>query len=307
MEGPININMIDRSNILVREERTTLRDPLYGKETPGKPITIERRFISHIIPILKAFVIITLFVMNGSGYSPLGCKIQYLMSDKFWFNKQIIIFFIIYFIINLGGETISKLTNPIQQLIISICTLILYNIIARLGDIWWDKNPWYWPGPMSWFAILVFPLLSIYILDDLRKYYIAENASLIYGNSIDAIKSIEIGMILVSLVLIVWGFLKAVLEARGKYKAAFSFFKFLFGGPLTEDSACSGMDFNKYKKELKTNNKKTNIFGSTILVGLILFVTFSIGYVAVYKSKIEKYFKLLNNKLRNRYTKDKLQ
>ena len=66
METPVNINMIDRSNILVREEKTTLRDPLYGRETPGKPITIHKRLISHIIPILKAFVVITLFVMNGS-------------------------------------------------------------------------------------------------------------------------------------------------------------------------------------------------------------------------------------------------
>ena len=307
MEAPININMIDKSNILVREEQTTLRDPLYGKETPGKPITVERRFISHIIPILKAFVVITLFIMNGSGYSPLGCKVQYLMSDKFWFNKQIIIFFIIYFIINLGGETISKLTDPIQQLIISICTLLLYNIIARLGDIWWDKNPWYWPGPMSWFAVLVFPLLSIYILDDLRKYYIAENASFVYGNSIDAIKSIEIGMILFTLILIGWGFLKAILKAQEKYKAAFSFFKFLFGAPLVEDRACSEKDFNKYKKELKVKNIKTNVFGSAIVVGVLLISTLSIGYIAVYKSEIEKYIRLFKNELRNQNIKSNLQ
>jgi hypothetical protein len=299
--------MIDRSNILVREEKTTLRDPLYGRETPGKPITIQKRLISHIIPILKAFVVITLFVMNGSGYSPLGCKVQYLMSDKFWYNKQIIIFFIIYFIINLGGETISKLTDPIQQLIISICTLILYNIIARLGDIWWDKNPWYWPGPMSWFAILVFPLLSIYILDDLRKYYIAENASFVYGNSIDSIKSIEIGMILFTLILIGWGFIKAVLNAREKYKAAFSFFKFLFGAPLVEEQACSDNDFKRYKKSLDIKDKKTNILGSAMIIGVLLIFTFSIGYIAVYKNKIEKFLRLFKNEIKNQGIKNKLQ
>lgn len=304
METPISINLVDQTNILIREENTTTRDPLYGKEHPGTKITLKKKILSSIIPILKAFVIITLFIMNGSGYSPLSCKVQYLMSDKFWYNKQVIIFFIIYFIINLGGDTISKLTNPIQQLVLSICTLFLYNIIAKLGDLWWDKDPWYWPGPMSWFAVLVFPLLSVYILDDMRRYYIAENASFLYGNKIDIIKSMELGIILFTLFFIVWGFITATIKAKTEYKSTFSFFSFLFGAPLNNKPSCSAINFVKYRKELKTTKGNSNKYTGAMLVGGLLFITFSMGYIAIYKNYIEKHFLIIQNSLRNRAVKN---
>ena len=284
MDDAININMVDETNILIREEN----------------ITTKKKVVTSIIPILKAFVIISLFIMNGSGYSPLSCKVQYLMGDKFWYNKQVIIFFIIYFIINLGGDTISKLTNPIQQLILSIGTFLLYNIIARLGDLWWDKNPWYWPGPMSWFAVLVVPLLSVYILDDMRRYYIAENASFLYGNKIDIIKTIEIGMIFFTLFFIAWGFIKAFIKAKTEYKATFSFFKFLFGAPLGKSGACSAINFIKYRKELKNNKSDTTKYSSVLLISAILFITFTVGYMGIYKDYIEKRFLVIQNALRNR-------
>ena len=46
--------------------------------------------------VFKALIILTLIMVSGLGYIPLGCKTQYLFSDKYWYNKQLVIFFIIY-------------------------------------------------------------------------------------------------------------------------------------------------------------------------------------------------------------------
>ena len=153
MDQIVNLKMVDRTNIIVREEAnpdiagggslltgTGIGGPSEEK-VPGLKIPLKRQVIANLVPILKALVIITLFLLNGIGFSPLGCKTQYLLTRRFWFNKQIVIFFIIYFIINLGGQTVSKMTDPIQQVIISIFVLLFYNVIARLGGIWWVCRP----------------------------------------------------------------------------------------------------------------------------------------------------------------------
>ena len=222
MNAPVNIELMDKSNILVTEENAE-EHSLADDSGPGKAPNIKSILLANSIPILKALVIIMLFLVSSIGYSSLGCKTQYLMSSKFWYNKQIVIFFIIYLVINLGGDTISKLTNPIQQLILSIISLLLYNIMGRLGEIWWNPFPSYWPGPMTWFSIIALPMIAIYILDDMKKYYMAENAVFIHTEKIDAIKVIEIITAGITILLILSGFYKATIQSMKRYKDNFSF------------------------------------------------------------------------------------
>lgn len=226
------LHQVDTTNILVREETDPAPTnvptlPVQG-EKPGHATPLRRLIAANIVPILKALVIITLFLLDGIGFSPLGCKTQYLMSPRFWYNKQIVIFFIIYFIINLGADTISKLTDPIQQLTISVACLLFYNLVARLGNVWWDKNPWYWPGPMTYFGLISLPLVVIVILDDMRRYYMAENAIFVHAKTIDQIKIIELVIIAFTLLIIAIGFGKAVIKSINEHGKYFSFFSIFF-------------------------------------------------------------------------------
>ena len=60
--------------------------------------SISHNIISSASPIFKALTMIMIFIVSNLGYSPLGCKTQYLFSNKFWYNKQLVIFFVIYFV-----------------------------------------------------------------------------------------------------------------------------------------------------------------------------------------------------------------
>ena len=294
MNAPVNIKLMDKSNILVTEENAE-EHSLADDSGPGKAPNIKSILLANSIPILKALVIIMLFLVSSIGYSSLGCKTQYLMSSKFWYNKQIVIFFIIYLVINLGGDTISKLTNPIQQLILSIISLLLYNIMGRLGEIWWNPFPSYWPGPMTWFSIITLPMIAIYILDDMKKYYMAENAVFIHTEKIDAIKVIEIIIAGITMLLILSGFYKATIQSMKRYKDNFSFISFLFGAPMKENikkvaNVCSKTDFINYKREITRRKNITGEEGIMALVKIfgLLFAIMGIGLVGVNYNKIEE-------------------
>jgi hypothetical protein len=307
------LHQVASTNILVREEVDTAPAniptlPVQG-EKPGITPPLRRLIAANVVPILKALVIITLFLLDGIGFSPLGCKTQFLMSSRFWYNKQIVIFFIIYFIINLGADTISKLTDPIQQLIISIAVLLFYNIVARLGDVWWNKDPWYWPGPMTYFGLIALPMVSIVILDDMRRYYMAENAIFIHAKTIDKIRMAEIMIIAATLLIIIYGFIQSALKSfkiHGKY---FSFLAFFWGVPMGSKKTgkverCDSGAIKKIKREvglakrpLYTSNLKVLTQLMTWLLPVIIGMI--IGYFALWKKFAAKIWSIYKNEYRN--------
>ena len=313
MEQSLVIRETDHSNILVREELDDAPTnvptlPVQG-EKPGQKTPFYRLIAANIVPILKALVIITLFLLDGIGFSPLGCKTQYLMSSRFWYNKQIVIFFIIYFIINLGADTISKLTNPLQQLIISVTCLLFYNIVARLGDVWWAKSPWYWPGPMTYFAIICLPLISIVILDDMRRFYMAENAVFLNAQTIDKIKFTELIIIIITLSIISIGFGKALIKSKETHGKYFSFLAFFFGVPMGAKKTgkiekCDQKMLKKIAREvnlakLKPYTSNTSVLYKATQGLLISIAAISLGYFMIYKQSAGKLWKTFKNEYRN--------
>ena len=316
MDKNLNLDLVNRSNILVREEsrpgegndsRVTLSSI---NEKPGSAPPFRHQVLANIIPILKALVILTLFLLEGVGYSPLGCKTQYLLSSRYWYNKQVVIFFIIYFVINLGGDAITKLTNPIQQLIISIVCLFLYNIIGRLGDIWWNKNPWYWPGPMTWFAVIALPLVMVYIFEDIRRYYMVENAIIPSTEIIDNIKKLELWMIIGSIIFITIGFFKSWQQSATIHGKYFSFLAFFFGVPMGNKKTgkiqkCNAKTFIKIEKSLKLSKAKpyhsnVKIGGTLIIVGAVSIIAIIIGYLTIFKNYPIKLWKKAEKKIRDK-------
>jgi hypothetical protein len=282
MDEQVLIKQQQKSNINVVEEQEYMSGPwsiftrISGdvEEGPGEKPPLYKRILMNILPMFKALVIISLFLVNGIGFSPLGCKTQYLFSPRFWFNKQFVIFFIIYFIINLGGYTVARLSDPNKQLILSIICLIFYNITARLGEVWFDKNPSYWPGPLTYFGVIVWPLILLYVVDDMRRYLTASHAVTSNKNEIDSIKWIEVGLMISIAIIMVTGLYKAIKESMKLYGKNFEFISFLFGAPMIltgskvrKPEHCTSELFKKYDKI--TNSKNTS--GMKGFSGLLIF------------------------------------
>ena len=292
MDEQVLLKQQQESNINVKEEESYLSGPWtaltkiagYGEENPGEAPPFYKRILLNILPLFKALVIISLFLVNGIGFSPLGCKTQYLFSPKFWFNKQFVIFFIIYFIINLGGYTVSILSDPNRQLILSIVCLIFYNIIARLGEVWFDKHPLYWPGPLTYFGVIVWPLILLYIADDMRRYLMASHAVSAGKNEIDSIKWIELGLMGLIAIVAIIGFYKAIKQSKKSYGKNFEFISFLFGAPMILKGAktrkaelCTSELFKKYDKITKSEP----VSGAKGFSGLLIFWIAISGFIAL--------------------------
>ena len=134
--------------------------------------------------------------------------------------------FIIYFIINLGGYTITKLSDPRRQFFLSIGALLLFNILARMGEVWFDKNPSYWPGPLTYFGVVVLPLICIYVFDDMRRYLTVNYALNTSKSTIDNLKKVEVGLMIAVALIMVVGFIKAMIESKEKTGKNFNFILF---------------------------------------------------------------------------------
>ena len=310
-----------RSNILVQSEpdyAEGIFDVITGRsdENPGEIAPLYKRFLVNLLPLVRALVVVTLFLVNGVGFSPIGCKTQYLFTSKFWYNKQLVIFFIIYFIINLGGYTITKLSDPRRQFFLSIGALLLFNILARMGEVWFDKHPSFWPGPLTYFGLVVFPLISVYVLDDMRRYLTVNYALNTSKSTIDNLKRLQIGLIgLIGLIMTV-GFVKAIIESKQKTGKNFNFILFLFGAPMAlkgtkkiVETVCSDKLFNKFNKE--TNFKSVKSGGVRALFAyfmIILMLIFS-GFLVTNKKDVEKFFrdKLTPLKTKNKGLKKKAE
>ena len=292
-----------RTNIDVQEETTYttgIFDTIMGKfsEMPGEISPLYKRLLENFLPIVRALVVVTLFLVNGIGFSPIGCKSQYLFTSKFWYNKQLVIFFIIYFIINLGGYTIVKLSDPRRQFILSIAGLLLFNTLARMGEVWYDTNPTFWPGPLTYFGLVLFPLVLIYVIDDMRRYMTANYALNTSKNTITTLKKIEIALMIIVSIIMFIGFVKAYFITKKATGKNFNFILFLFGAPIALkgnkkllNTTCSDLLYKQFDKETNYSvAKSTGIRALLGYFGLIITLIAS-GFFIVNKKDITKYLK----------------
>ena len=197
-----------------------------------------------------------------------------------------------------------------QQLLISIACLFLYNMIARLGEIWWSKNPWYWPGPMTWFGLIALPLVMIYIFEDMRRYYMVENAVVPSSATIDNIKKLELWMIIGIILLIVVGFFKAWQRSAAIHGKYFSFLAFFFGVPMGQKKTgkikqCNAKTFAEIEKNINIAKSKpyhSNFkIGTTLItLGSISIIALIIGYLTIFKNYPIKIWKKIENKIRDK-------
>ena len=291
-----------RSNILVQEETdyaAGIFDVITGRadEKAGEVAPFYKRIMVNLLPLVRALVVVTLFLVNGVGFSPIGCKTQYLFTSKYWYNKQLVIFFIIYFIINLGGYTITKLSDPRRQFTLSIVALFLFNILARMGEVWFDKSPSYWPGPLTYFGLVVFPLISIYVLDDMRRYLTVNYALNTSKSTIDNLKKVEMGLMGLVGIIMISGFIKAIYESKKSTGKNFNFILFLFGAPMalkgskniSNIASCSSKLFNKFNRETNFNKVKPSGINALLTYFLIISMMIFSGFLITNKKDVKKY------------------
>jgi len=291
MDTATLIRLRQRTNIPVTEEAKHMQ--LLGA-LQSKAKLWSNLILPDIIPILKALVIVTLWLTSGLGYTPIGCKTQYLFSDHYWYNKQLVIFFIIYFIINVGGEAVTELKSPVQEFALSVITWLLFNVIGRLGKIWLDKTPWFWPSPLTWFGAIALPLVTMYILDDIRRYFIAEHALKDSEKKINLIKNIEIGLIGIVCIFLIVGFIRVLLQEKKQLGKSFAFIPFFFGLQLVkgkQTSKCTPAQFLHIHKELKGMRKKKGGVKNLLLVGLFISTILGIGYLLPHYEKLKDNWK----------------
>jgi len=225
----------------------------------GVPLT--RRFVSVSAPILKALTIVCIFIVSNIGYSPMGCKTQYLFSNKFWYNKQLTIFFIIYFVINLRSNAEETATSPTDMFIVSIIVWLMFNMVTRLGETWAILNPPFWPGPLTWFGILTFPLIWLFVMNDIRKYYIDIDAENRYNMTIKVLYHMEAFTVGLICAITCIGFYRSYAEQSRKWGKKFKFWEFFFGVESTtiDSLACDDKNFRRYEREIRdaTRSSKT--------------------------------------------------
>jgi len=220
--------------------------------------------VNSAAPMFKALTIIMIYIVSNLGYSPVGCKTQYLFSNKFWYNKQLVIFFVIYFVINLRSNAAHGGAAPNDLFIMSIVVWTLYNITSRLGETWAIMKSPIWPGPLTWFGLLTFPLILLFIINDSRKYYIAIDKTNVYDMTIKILYYVEIVLMVAILLLIGIGFIRSYQEQSKRWGKKFKFWQFFFGIQDNKNPATK-CNFREYETDIRNATKKSVNIPVTIL------------------------------------------
>ena len=162
---------------------------------------------------------------------------------------------------------------------------------------------------MTYFGLIALPLVTIVILDDMRRYYMAENAVFIHAKSIDKIKMLELVIIAFTLLIIAIGFGKAIIKSINQHGKYFSFLAFFFGVPMGNKTTgrvetCNKRAINKIKREVGLSRKKP--YTSNLEVTFKIFQGFAIsaaaltiGYFTIYKNYAARIWNIYKNEYRN--------
>ena len=168
----------------------------------------------------KSITILIIFILINFVAKTMGSKTIEIMGERYWYNKQIIVFLTLYFVINVMSLKGYRLF-PLYTLFISVVGWILFNLITSLGEGWAIANP-----PITWFGVSCIPLIFFFIANDFYNYYSQlepNDHNKFYTNLwFHIIK----GLITITILLIIVGTISVYSKASKKKN--FNFFKFFF-------------------------------------------------------------------------------
>jgi hypothetical protein len=183
------------------------------------PLNFERGWILTG-EVFKSIIILIIFILVNFIAKTMGSKTREVMSQKYWYNKQIVVFLTLYLVINIMSLKGLNL-YPLYTLFISIVGWLLFNLITSLGEVWAIRSP-----PMTWFGITCIPLILFFIANDFYNYYSEldpNDHNKFYTNMwFNIIKS----LIIITILCMILGFVISLSHAR--QNKGFNFLKFFF-------------------------------------------------------------------------------
>ena len=249
---------------------------VYKYKGPHKDISVMPLFNSSL-DVFKTSVIIicmTLAVLNV--YTIFGCKARYLQYTQ-PYQTHVVIFFV--FLINIfivsaeNYRSTKRLVPTILSMVLAGVCLILFNIVAKLGDSWAFFNVPYWPTLMTWWGLIMNIMMIGLVLNINKQYWelkgkqtfgSKEKENVIWYNKVESILTICL------IIAIGVGFTNQLIIQKTLLKDKFSFLRFFFGTgsedkELTNTSFkshtfeghCKKKAFAKFDKEVKKGIKNS--------------------------------------------------
>ena len=136
----------------------------------------------NTLAICKTLILISCIGLGAMGiYSVFGCKARYLQYTS-PFQTQLVLFFVFFINVFIVSAEIphpttdtlsSKITGPntISLGFAAFICLIIFNIISKLGNTWAFYRVPFYPGPLTWWGIIMFSMVLIFALDNTRIYW----------------------------------------------------------------------------------------------------------------------------------------
>ena len=249
---------------------------IYKYSGPFKTKNFTPLFNNYLdtLKTVTIIIVITLGVLNL--YGTFGCKSRYLQYTRPYQN-QIFLFLTIFiniFIVsvqNNANEVNNRFTSTPALFIYSMFALFLINIVARLGNSWAVFRTPFWPGPFSWWGIIMLSAIFIFSLDINRIYWKNRNENIFGSISYENEKfyeNIELFTLVVVIIIVIFRFIIEVIKQRTEIGSKFNLLKFIFGiddmnKKLTlerikkSEHFCKKSAFAKFDKEVKIGRKKS--------------------------------------------------
>lgn len=154
-----------------------------------------------------------LFLAVGGNYvaQTFSCKTQKLLLENMY-AKQLIVLFIIYFAIGFVDESN---TSPFQKVLLALLIWILFLMFTKMNLV---------------FTIISFSLFSFaYFIQTWIMYYKNMKDDKKYGEEISNLEHIFRNLVMITIFIIIIGFIMYYTEQYNDKQKDFSLLKFIFG------------------------------------------------------------------------------
>ena len=210
---------------------------IYHYNGPHEEVSFEPLYKSSVDTFKTVTILLIISIATLNVYQTFGCKAQYLQNTRA-FQNQLALFLAIFInIFIVSTQNSNEMQNNIftstpALFIYSLFSLILLNMVARIGDSWAIFRLPFWPAPFSWWGIVMFSAILIFIFDINRTYWRDLNKNT-YGSSEKEkelfYENIEIITLVITSVVFIVRFIIEVFEKKSELKDKFNFINFLFG------------------------------------------------------------------------------
>jgi hypothetical protein len=210
---------------------------IYHYDGPHEEVSFEPLYNSSTDTFKTVIILLVISIATLNVYETFGCKSQYLQYTR-PYQYQLALFLAIFinvFIVSAQNseemqDTIFRSTPAL--FIYALISLVVINAVARIGDSWAVFRTPFWPGPFSWWGIVMLSAILIFIFDINRIYWRDLNKNT-YGSSEKEkelfYENIEIISLVVTSLVFIVRFIIEVFKKKSELKDKFNFINFLFG------------------------------------------------------------------------------